>query len=342
VSYTVQTGLTLNRTLDILSNFRYQLSLLIGLGLAVSSLAGYFMSRKALTPIAAIAAEAQRINDRNLNSRLPELPSKDELAALSSTLNQMLRRIESGYQSVRSFTANAAHELRTPVALLRAETEVALAFPRDAAYYRATCERVLENSRQMAHLIDQLLTLARADAGVGDLRLEPCDLSDLLTAVADDWSQRFAGAGIELELDLASSELWAEADYIALKRLLNILIENAWRYTPSGESVTLTLAGSGDGATITVADTGLGIAPEDQARVFERFYRAAQPLHGDFAGSGLGLALAQWIARSHGSEVRLESAPGVGSRFALTLATMRTPVADPMAVEEAGEFAGDR
>lgn len=161
VRYTVQTGLTLDKTLIILSNFRVHLSLFTALGLILSSLAGYFMSRKALTPIAAIASEAQRINDKNLNTRLPELHSRDELAALSNTLNQMLTRIESGYQSVRSFTANAAHELRSPVALLRAETEVALAFPRDADYYRNTCERVLQNSVQMTRLIEQLLARPR-------------------------------------------------------------------------------------------------------------------------------------------------------------------------------------
>ena len=108
--YTVQTGLSLTKTLGVLSDFRAHLFLLITVGLVVSSLSGYFMSRKALTPIAAIATEAQRINDKNLNSRLPALATHDELAALSNTLNQMLGRIESGYQSVRSFTANAAHE----------------------------------------------------------------------------------------------------------------------------------------------------------------------------------------------------------------------------------------
>ena len=162
VRYTVQTGLTLSKTLELLSNFRFQIFLLTTLGLIISSMAGYFMSRKALMPIAAIAAEAQRINDKNLSSRLPTLKTHDELAALSNTLNQMLGRIEAGYRSVRSFTANAAHELRTPVALLRAETEVALAFHRDEAYYRDTCENVLRSSVQMTRLIDQLLVLARA------------------------------------------------------------------------------------------------------------------------------------------------------------------------------------
>jgi signal transduction histidine kinase len=329
VRYTVQTGLSLSKTLAILSNFRIQLFLLTTLGLLLSSLAGYFMSRKALTPIAAIANEAQRINDKNLNIRLPDLQTRDELAALSNTLNQMLSRIEAGYQSVRSFTANAAHELRSPVALLRAETEVALAFPRDAAYYRETCERVLHNSVQMTRLIDQLLSLARADAGVEVLRFEPVNLPDLLDEIASEWFERFAEAQIQFTCNLGPQELWVEADYIALKRLLNILLENAWRYTPSEKSVTLALDASTHGkmeslAEISVTDTGIGISPEDQSRIFQRFSRIAQPLHGDFTGNGLGLVLAQWIAERHGSAITLQSFPDRGSRFSLSLNSIPT------------------
>ena len=327
VRYTVQTGLTLSKTLAILSNFSIQLSLLTALGLFLSSLAGYFMSRKALTPIASIASEAQRINDKNLNSRLPELQTRDELAALSNTLNQMLSRIEAGYQSVRSFTANAAHELRSPVALLRAETEVALAFPRDTAYYRDTCERVLHNSVQMTHLIDQLLSLARADAGVEVLSLEPLNLPDLIDEVAQEWAERFAEVQIQFLCNVDTSELWVEADYVALKCLLNILLENAWRYTPSGQYVSLALCkrvqSTGPfSAEISVTDTGIGISPDDQGRIFQRFCRIAQPLHGDFTGSGLGLVLALWIAERHGSAIQLQSSPGNGSRFSLLLANI--------------------
>jgi signal transduction histidine kinase len=324
VRYTVQTGLSLSKTLAILSNFRIQLFLLTTMGLLLSSLVGYFMSRKALTPIAALASEAQHINDKNLNIRLPELQTRDELAALSNTLNQMLTRIEAGYQSVRSFTANAAHELRTPVALLRAETEVALAFPRDAAYYRETCERVLHNSVQMTRLIDQLLALARADAGVEVLRFEPVNLPDLFDEVSNEWSERFAEAQIQFTCNFGPQELWIEADYIALKRLLNILLENAWRYTPSEKSVTLSLhervlSSDRIAAEISVTDTGIGISPENQNRIFQRFCRIAQPLHGGFTGNGLGLVLAQWIAERHGSAIVLQSSDGQGSRFSLTM-----------------------
>ena len=324
VRYTVQTGLSLTKTLAILSNFRMQLFLLASGGLLVSSLAGYFMSRKALSPIAAIAVEAQRINDKNLSSRLPSLETHDELASLSDTLNQMLGRIEAGYRSVRSFTANAAHELRSPVALLRAETEVALAFPRDAAYYRDTCEKVLLTSVQMTRLIDQLLALTRADAGVEVLHFEPVNLPDILHEVVEEWHERFANARIDFSLNLPTSEFWVDADYLALKRLLNILLENAWRYTPSGQSVFVALIERLQGtvpcmAEIRVADTGIGISAENQKRIFERFCHIARPIHGEFSGSGLGLALGQWIAERHNSTIKLQSAHGEGSCFSLRL-----------------------
>lgn len=323
IAYTVQTGLTLNKTLAIFTNVRIQLLLLSTVGLFVSSLGGYFMSRKALTPIAAIASEAQRINDKNLNTRLPSLATRDELAALSNTLNQMLGRIEAGYQSVRAFTANAAHELRSPVALLRAETEVALAFPRDAAYYRDTCERILKHSEQMTHLIDQLLALARADAGAEVFHFEPVNLPDLLEEIADEWSERFDEANVQFSRDCATLEFWISADYLALKRLLNILLENAWRYTPSGRSVVLCLVVHRQGpvhvAEIAVADTGIGISTKDRERIFKRFQRIARPLHGEFSGNGIGLVLAQSIAERHQSTIRVESILGEGSHFSLLL-----------------------
>ena len=318
-SYTVQTGLTLNKTLSILSNFNSELFLLTIVGLLGSALAGYFMSRKALSPIAAIASEAQRINDRSLNKRLPDLQTRDELAMLSATLNQMLGRIEAGYSSVRSFTANAAHELRTPLTLLRAEAELALTFPRDSDYYRKTCEKVLAHSVQMSRLTDQLLMLARADAGVEVLLLDPMDLVGLIEELEQQWAEPFAAAGIDFSVAFEGGELWVRADYLAMKRLLNTLLENAWRYTPSGCGVVLAMERSDQGVEISVTDTGIGISEAAQSRIFERFSRAGQPLRGDFPGSGLGLALAEWIAGKHSSRLVFASTVGVGSRFTFWL-----------------------
>jgi len=347
VRYTVQTGLSLTKTLIVLSSFRLQLWLLTALALAFSSLAGYLMSRKALTPIALLAAEARRINETNLAARMPALPSRDELAALSVTLNKMLERIEAGYRSVRSFTANAAHELRTPVALLRAEAEVALAFPRDADYYRRTCEQVVTHAAEMATLIDQLLALARTDAGVETYRFAALDLADLLSQAYARWQRRFAEAGLHFELhplpETSPTPVWVEGDEPALLRLLDVLIENAWRYTPAGRSVTLSVKRKPDSARVSVADTGDGIPIEAQATLFDRFVRVSRPLRGDFSGSGLGLVLAQGIAQAHDATIVLHSLPGHGADFSLELRTVPAPsfAATSLAPSPAGNTVSD-
>jgi signal transduction histidine kinase len=325
IGYTVQTGLTLNKSLALLSNFQIQLWVLAALGLIAASIAGYFLSRKALSPIAALAREIQHINDRNLNNRLPALQTRDELAALSATLNQMLERIESGYQAVRSFTANAAHELRTPVALLHAEVEITLAFPRDVGYYRESCEKVLRDSAQMARLIDQLLALARMDAGTEILHMELLNLNELVEEVGSRWHERFSDAEIRFTVAAGATASWVEGDFVGLKRLLDTLLENAWRYTPSGRLVTISLSNTAQHAELSVCDTGAGISLEIQSKIFQRFSRWAEPLRGDFSSSGLGLALAKWIAEGHHSSLILKSTPGTGSCFSISLKKVSAP-----------------
>ena len=192
---------------------------------------------------------------------------------------------------------------------------------------------VLQNSVQMSRLIDQLLALARADAGVEVLHSEPLNVTDLLHEVAQEWRRQFADAHIQFIADLPESELWIEADYLAFKRLINILLENAWRYTPSSKSVILALkeqtqSQGRDVAEISVTDTGIGIALEFQKSIFERFCHIARPVNGDYCGSGLGLALGEWIAQRHKTTIKVQSAPGIGSRFSL-LVPMCLPEQEP-------------
>ncbi|MGA9071735.1 MAG: histidine kinase dimerization/phospho-acceptor domain-containing protein, partial [Terracidiphilus sp.] len=187
VHYTVQTGLTLTKTMAVLSNFRIQLFLLITIGLIVSSLGGYFMSRRALNPIAAIAAKARLINDRNLGVQLPVPSARDEISDLSKTLNQMLKRIDNAFASVRAFTGNASHELRTPISLLRTEIEVALMRPREANEYRAVLGRLHGETVLMTQLIENLLSLARADGGAEVIALAPIRIGDLFQRTSQRW-----------------------------------------------------------------------------------------------------------------------------------------------------------
>jgi heavy metal sensor kinase len=319
VRYTVQTGLTLNKTLAILSNLRIQLFLLIIVGLFVSSIGGHFMSRKALKPVAALAAEARRINDRNLDIRLPEPSAKDEISDLSRTLNQMLERIDKAFASVRTFTGNASHELRTPISLMRTEIEVALYRPRDSQEYRDVLGRLHEETLRMTNLVETLLSLARADGGAETIALVTIRVDDLLRQVAGSWNDAMNRAMLDFNVEIEDEDLALLGDRHLLPRLLSILLENASKYTPPGGSVKLSAALAGARVVLSVTDSGIGIAPEHKPRIFDRFYRATQVGESVPPGSGLGLALAKWIADRHGTELCVESELGSGSFFSLSL-----------------------
>jgi heavy metal sensor kinase len=318
-AYSVQTGIALNKSMVLLSAFGTQLLLLTPAVLVLAAIGGHFMSRKALAPVAAIATEARLINDRNLDVRLPIAETKDEISHLSETLNQMLARVESGVRSIRDFTANAAHELRTPLALIRAEVEVALSRPRAAEEYREACEQVQVETVRMSRLIDSLLILARADAGMEALRFELVDANRLASEVGEKWKTAMRLAFLDFNVEVAPEQLFVRADMNALQRLLTILLDNAVRYTQPGGSVNLRIAHEGNMALFTVQDTGIGIAPEHQPRIFDRFYRVDRTRGPSSRGSGLGLALAKWIAEKHGTDVSLESTVGKGSCFGFAL-----------------------
>jgi heavy metal sensor kinase len=317
-AYSVQTGLALNKSMVLLSVFGTQLLLLTPAVIMLAAAGGHFMARKALIPVAAIAAEARRINDRNLDLRLPIPATADEISELSDTLNQMLERVESGVRSIRDFTANAAHELRTPLALIRAEVEVALSLPRSGEEFREACEHVQLEAVRMTGLIDSLLMLARVDAGTEALHFEALNACELVERLAGQWRNIAQSAQLTLEVEIPSEPAFVLADNSSLQRLLTILLDNAIRYTPPGGSVALRLTHSKGNVLFSVEDTGIGIAVEHQALIFDRFFRVDNT--GRVAkGSGLGLSLAKWVAHNHHANLCVESSVGNGSRFHFSL-----------------------
>jgi signal transduction histidine kinase len=308
--YTVQTGISLRKPHALLHSFGLGLLLLTPAVLLPAAIGGHVMSRKALAPVAAIAHEVRRITDRNLDRRLPVSETSDELSHLSITLNSMLERIDIAFRSVRDFTANASHELRTPLARLRTETEIALMRPREA----------------------------RAEAGSEVLRLTPTDLGDIVQEVANEWapivdrlSLRFQASPWRVDPDRPQ----VLGDRTSLVRLLRILLDNACKFTPPGGSIAIRLLPEGNVLLLQVEDTGIGIAPEQQQRIFDRFYR----VDGDTAkqsGAGLGLSLAAWIAEHHKTRIKLESTLGRGSRFTVAL----TRVAEAEALSQTAAPSG--
>jgi len=335
--YAVQTGIALNKSMVLLTTFRTDLLLLTPAVILLAALGGHLMSRKALKPVAELAARARSINDRNLDTRLPVPNTTDEISDLSVTLNKMLERIDRAFASVRAFTGNASHELRTPISLLRTEIDVALYRPRSAEDYRETLMRLNEEAVRMTNLVENLLSLARADGGAEAVKLATIDGRAMFQTVQRGWTATMQRAMLDFRVEVPSDGLVLLGDANSIQRLLSILLENASKYTPPGGSVTLGAAVSGSRVVLSVRDTGIGIATDDLSRVFDRFYRAVQP--GDPAprGSGLGLALGKWIAERHGTQLTVESIPGKGSCFSVSLevAASAAPVAPPLSPSHA-------
>jgi heavy metal sensor kinase len=284
----------------------------------VAAVSGYAMSRRALQPVDRITRTAQTINASSLTSRLPLRGVDDEVERLSKTLNGMFARLDHGFQRMTQFTADASHELRTPTAIIRSTAELACARPRSEHEYVAALDTILTESERMSRLIEDLLVLARADADAEQPMRESLDLAEVLGRACDEAEILARAAGVRLTSALPTS-VAAIGDPDALRRLFVILLDNAVKYTSSGGTVQATLHVDGRSATITVRDTGVGIAPADLPRIFERFYRVAADRSRATGGVGLGLAIAQWIATSHGGQISVESELGVGSVFHVSL-----------------------
>jgi signal transduction histidine kinase len=317
--FVAESGGTLTRTDQTLLLYRNGLLLISPAVFLMAGLAGHLISRRALKPVAAIAREAQRIHDGNLQIRLPQPKTRDELAHLSATLNEMLERIESGVRSVRDFTAYASHELRTPVAMIRTETDLALQFERSNREYREALSIIGSEAQHMSSLLDSLLFLARADAGTEQVKHEPVDARRACMQAIDKWRPLLQRAQIQLNADLPSSPLIVMADPSNLQRLLTIILENAGKFTPAGGSVRLALDVAQNRARFEIRDTGMGIPARDLGHIFERFRRGSNAQDAKVNGSGLGLALAAWIAERHQTTIQVDSSPGCGSSFSWTL-----------------------
>lgn len=314
-NYHVSMALSADRSFAILKQFKWDLWLLGPIVLISAAGVGHFLSRKALDPVRSIVAEVRRINERNLSARLSVAKPRDELSLLSQTLNEMLERIDTAFRSVRVLTANASHELRTPLSLIRTRLEIALCFPRTPDYYKEAFEEVLTETLRMTSLIENLLTLARSDAGAAQPELSPVELSELLKKAAREWAGTAERLSLDLQFQPAEEPLWVLADSDLIERIIRTLMDNASRYTPSGGWMRLEGKVSGKSVIIAVQDNGVGIAPEDQPRIFERFFRSQPPQHQEQRGSGLGLSLARWIAEQHRASLTVASEVGVGSRF---------------------------
>ncbi|HXY13976.1 MAG TPA: HAMP domain-containing sensor histidine kinase, partial [Terriglobales bacterium] len=217
------------------------------------------------------------------------------------------------------FTADASHDLRTPVALIRTSAELALRRSRTEEEYRETLSRILATSEETTHLIENLLTLARADAGAAELHFDAMDLIPRLEKIVGEAAILAAGKGIQIQRQLPAGPVQISGDSAAIDRLLLIVLENAVKYTSPGGKVELFLSNGAGSARIEVRDNGIGISEKDLPHIFERFYRADHSRSRETGGSGLGLAIAKWIVEMHHGTIDAQSELGRGSRFHISL-----------------------
>jgi signal transduction histidine kinase len=302
------------QTLKELRNYSFSA---LGVLFVASLGVGWVIAGRVLAPIGRITAVAREIQATDLSRRI-ELPGPDdELKQLADTFDAMLARLDAAFAAQRQFVADASHELRNPLAIIRTNVDVALADPHaDPDDLRHTITVVKRASDRMARLVDDLLALARRQEPI--LEHEPVDLGAAIVEASDDFVVPAAARDIVLDRAIAPGVV-VIGDRDALKRAVANLLENAVRLAPSGSRIRLATGSEDDRAWIAVADEGPGIAPEDQAHVFDRFWRADKARARADGGTGLGLAIVRQIAESHGGQVRLQSKPGVGSSFVIWL-----------------------
>ena len=314
-SYMVQTGVPTDQIVATLSLFRRYLVMLAPLLLLAAASGGYWLSRKALSPVDALTRTARSIGGNTLGARLEKLATGDELQRLSDTLNEMLARIESAFLRVTQFTADASHELRTPISLIRTEAEIALRKSRGDGEYREALRHILLEAERTSSLVGELLSLARADSGRERLQLTLVELHGEITEIASEWRLLVEARNLQFTQRFANCELPVLADLRAVKRLLAILLDNAVQYTPPPGVIELGLEARDDKAVITVRDSGIGIAEPDQTKIFERFYRVDRARSRELGGAGIGLAIAEWIVQQHRGTITVQSSIGNGSNF---------------------------
>jgi two-component system OmpR family sensor kinase len=281
---------------------------------------GYWLAGRALSPVGVMVAAARDITEHDLHRRIDlDLPPGDELGELAATFNAMLDRVETAFAGLQRFTADAAHELRAPLAQMRAQVDVVLRRERTPEEYRASHRAILDEIERLSRMADQLLLLARADAGALHARADTLDLPELLEEIVERWRPAAMAREVRLESELPlEGELRADPEL--LRRLFDNLLDNALRHAPARGEVRLSASADERTWRIAVEDTGPGVAPELRPRLFERFARGDRARGRDTGGAGLGLSLSAAIAAVHGGSIAVEEAQaGQGARFVVVL-----------------------
>ena len=290
----------------------------IPIALALAAFGGFVMAGRLLEPVAVITAKAAQISADSLAARLPVKDPQDEFGRLAGVINVMLARLEDAFERLKRFTADASHELRTPLTVIRSVGEVALQEDLDAVSYRDRIGSMLEEVNRLAGLIENLLTLTRADSGPMPLGRTETAMGPLVERAAEDMRALAEDKDQVLTLDLQGSAI-LQVDEATVRLALVNLIDNAVKYTPRSGAITIGSRIRGDEFLIEVADTGPGIPPEHRERIFDRFYRIEADRNSLTGGAGLGLSIAKWAVEANGGRIELESGESRGTTFRIVL-----------------------
>jgi heavy metal sensor kinase len=317
-TYLLQVGVSLDTIDGALRRFVRLLLWSMPTGAFLALALGRWMAARALAPLVRMAGATRGIDLAGLERRIPLRGTRDELDDVAHAFNDTLARLEQAVGEMRQFSAAIAHELRTPLAVLRGQTELALMQARSVEDHQRALRDQLEELDTLSRLVNQLLTLARAEAGEIPLARAPVNLSALAISIVDQIDPVAQAKNVRLSID-APGDLHVLGDAEWLERLQLNLLDNAIKFTPDGGRITVRVVDEGSHVILEVRDTGAGIAPEALPHLFERFFRGDPARSATSEGAGLGLSLVKWIADRHGATLSVDSRLNEGSTFAVRI-----------------------
>jgi len=303
---------------EILRAVRNSYLLFCPLLLLASVAGGFILSTRALEPVSRMTTEARKIGIQDLERRLPVPDTGDELQVLAETWNELLGRLETAVARLTQFTGDISHDLSTTITIMLTTAGLALSRRRSAEEYRTALSTISVECEATSQLLDDLLAVARADLVHQNIEWKPVDISEIVLEVCQHFEARARLKGQSLTSNVAD-DMWMLGDFSLLRRMVTILLDNAIKYTPESGSILIALTASGQIIQLQVSDTGIGIPAEALPKIFDRFYRVDESRSQDEGSSGLGLSIAKWVVEAHRSTITVDSTPGEGSTFTVSL-----------------------
>jgi heavy metal sensor kinase len=321
LTYVVQVATHTRFVRKSMSHFKGNLLTAFPILLVLGSLGGWVLARRSLSPIGYIASKAERITSNSLNERLATRGTDDEMDYLIRTINEMIARLEGSFKRIAEFTADASHELKTPICALRGEAEVLLSRGRTPEEYQEGLSHFIERFDHLNRMINDLILLSKSDLSKIDLNKTSLRLDVLVQDICNFFKILAEQKGIDLQVGQVQ-EVTIMGDRIRLQQLFTNLIDNAIKYTSDG-SIRITVEKAGENAVVRVKDTGIGIPHEEQEKIFKRFYRVDKSRSKEGGGVGLGLSIAEWIVHAHQGKIEVNSELNRGSTFTVYLPTLK-------------------